>query len=79
MLAKLVRYHGHDRVDAWRALAAAGDYGRMAAELVTEHYDPKYTRISRDGAPTPATLDLPDLEDATLAAAAARMVAQAES
>ena len=74
VLAKLVRYHGHERVDAWRALAAAGDYARMAAELVTEHYDPKYTRISRDGAPTPVPLDLPDLEDATLADVAARMV-----
>ncbi|MEZ5768912.1 MAG: tRNA 2-selenouridine(34) synthase MnmH [Paracoccaceae bacterium] len=74
VLAKLVRYHGHDRVDAWRALAAAGEYARMAAELVTEHYDPKYTRISRDGAPTPVPLDLPDLEDATLADVAARMV-----
>ncbi len=74
VLAKLVRYHGHERVDAWRALAAAGDYARMAADLVTEHYDPKYTRISRDGAPTPEPLDLPDLEDTTLAEAAARML-----
>lgn len=78
VLAKLVRYHGHDRVDAWRALAAAGDYARMAAELVTEHYDPKYTRITRDGAPTPVPLDLPDLEDTTLAEVAARMVRDAE-
>jgi len=79
VLTKLVRYHGHERVDAWRALAAAGDHAGMAAALVTEHYDPKYTRISRDGAPTPVTLDLPDLEDATLAEAAARMVGEASS
>lgn len=79
VLAKLVRYHGHDRVDAWRGLAAAGDYARMAAELVTEHYDPKYTRISRDGAPTPIPLDLADLEDATLAEVAVRMVGEADS
>ena len=76
VLAKLVRYHGHETVDAWRALAAAGDYARLAAELVTAHYDPKYTRISREGAPTPMALDLPDLEDATLAEVAARMVAE---
>ncbi len=76
VLTKLVRYHGHARVDAWRAIAAAGDYARMAAELVTEHYDPKYTGISRDGAPTPVPLDLPDLEDATLAEVAARLVAE---
>ena len=77
VLAKLVRYHGHERVEAWRALAAVGDYARMAAELVTEHYDPKYTRITRDGAPPPAPLELPDLEDATLAEAAARMIGAA--
>ncbi len=79
VLAKLLRYHGHDRVDAWRALAAAGDYARMAAELVTEHYDPKYSRISHPGGPRPEPLDLPDLEDATLAEAAARMVAASGS
>ena len=55
-----------------KGLAGAGDYARMAAELITEHYDPKYTRISHDGAPTPIPLDLPDLEDETLAEAAAR-------
>lgn len=76
VLAKLVRYHGHDRVDGWRALAAAGDYAQLAAELVTVHYDPKYTRLTRDGAPDPKRLDLADLEDATLAQAAARMVSE---
>ena len=78
VLSKLARYHGHERVNAWRALAAAGDYAQMAAELVNEHYDPKYSRLLREGAPTPSTLDLPDLEDATLAEAAARMVGDAE-
>jgi len=53
VLDKLTRYHGHERVAAWRKLAATGAYAQMAAELVTEHYDPKYTRIARDGAPRP--------------------------
>ena len=78
MLTKLVRYHGHERVDAWRALAAAGDFARMAAELVTEHYDPKYARVSREGAQAPAPLDLADLEEATLAEAASHMIASLE-
>lgn len=76
VLAKLVRYHGHARVDAWRALAAAGAFEELAAGLVTAHYDPKYTRISRDGAPAPTRLDLPDLSEATLAEVAARLVAE---
>ncbi|PIE08693.1 MAG: tRNA 2-selenouridine(34) synthase MnmH [Rhodobacterales bacterium] len=79
VLDKLTRYHGHARVAAWRGLAAEGAYAQMAAELVTEHYDKKYTRIARDGAPVPQMLALDDLEDATLADAARRMIAAAEA
>lgn len=75
VLAKLTRYHGRARVDAWRALAAAGDYVRLAAELVTEHYDPKYTRVSRSA--TNTGVELADLEGSTLKATAARLLDQA--
>jgi tRNA 2-selenouridine synthase len=77
VLDKLVRYHGHGRVDAWRALAAAGDYATMSAELIAEHYDPRYRRISRDGAPRLLALDLLDLGEQTLADAAARIIEKA--
>jgi tRNA 2-selenouridine synthase len=74
VLDKLVRYHGHARVDAWRALAAAGDFTRLCAALIESHYDPRYARISRPDVPHLATLDLPDLTDDVLADAARRIV-----
>jgi tRNA 2-selenouridine synthase len=74
VLDKLVRYHGRARVEAWRALAAAGDYATMSAELIEEHYDPSYRKISRDEAPRLAELELADLGDATLADAATRII-----
>lgn len=77
VLDKLVRYHGRERVEGWRALAASGAFTAMAAELIEAHYDPRYRRISRDGAPLLLALDLPDLSDATLYAAAAKAVAAA--
>ena len=74
VLDKLVRYHGRARVEAWRAQAAEGRYARMAAELIAEHYDPRYRKISHDSAPHLISLDLPDLTDTTLAQAATRII-----
>jgi len=72
ILARLVRYHGHAQVEAWRAMAAAGDFGALVEALIRVHYDPRYRRMSR-GAATP--LALRDLGEATLAAAARQLVA----
>ena len=76
VLGQLVRYQGHKRVERWRALAAAGDFATLAAELMEHHYDPRYLRMSRPEARR--DLDLPDLSDATLAQAAATLAAEAE-
>jgi tRNA 2-selenouridine synthase len=35
---------GAERVAAWQALAAAGRFAELAAELCVEHYDPRYAR-----------------------------------
>ncbi|MDV7270057.1 tRNA 2-selenouridine(34) synthase MnmH [Thioclava sp. A2] len=72
ILAKLIRYHGHEQIAAWRALAGAGDHAALAAELVALHYDPRYARITRHDAHVP--LDLPDLSEATLARVAERLL-----
>jgi tRNA 2-selenouridine synthase len=40
----LVALHGRERIDAWKALAAAGDWARLVARLLEEHYDPAYQR-----------------------------------
>ena len=72
ILDRLVRYHGHERVEAWRALAAAGAFDRLVAELIERHYDPRYRRVSRGESHDVA---LPDLSNATLAATARRLLA----
>ncbi|SMH40276.1 tRNA 2-selenouridine(34) synthase MnmH [Maritimibacter sp. HL-12] len=76
VLSKLVRFHGHKRVDDWRALAGAGAFRALCTALILEHYDPRYARISRPDAPRLAALDLPDLSDETLQAAAHRLLAE---
>lgn len=75
VLGKLIRYHGHARVDAWKALTAEGRHRDLAEDLIRAHYDPRYTRLTRDKARRLATLDLPDLSDETLAATARDILA----
>lgn len=70
ILGRLVRYHGHERVTAWRGLAAEGAFDRLVEELIRTHYDPRYRRMSRAEA---EAVPLPDLSDATLGATARRL------
>jgi tRNA 2-selenouridine synthase len=73
-LARLVRYHGHEQVQQWRGWAAAGEFARLVEALITEHYDPRYVRMSR--ARTPEPLALPDLSEPVLREAARRILAR---
>lgn len=72
-LERLTRYHGHEVVDGWKALAQEGDWTQLAADLVQQHYDPKYKRIRRDAEPE-RVLDLPDLSDTTLVRCAETLI-----
>jgi tRNA 2-selenouridine synthase len=40
----LVTLHGRERINAWKAMAEAGDGGTLVRELLEMHYDPAYTR-----------------------------------
>jgi tRNA 2-selenouridine synthase len=72
VLGRLVRYHGHDRVEAWRALSRAGAFAALAKDLIETHYDPRYARVSREA---PAkVLRLKTLSDAELSETAARIL-----
>ena len=73
ILERLVRFHGHETVAQWRALAASGDIARLVEALITRHYDPRYTRMATRS--TAAIRDLPDLTDATLARTARDLIA----
>jgi tRNA 2-selenouridine synthase len=45
----LIALHGRERVEHWKALAAAGEWDALVERLLVEHYDPAYRRsISRN-------------------------------
>jgi tRNA 2-selenouridine synthase len=77
-LDRLPRALGRKRLDAWRALADAGEIETLAASLIETHYDPAYTRSSRkDGRRTLGVVELAGLdgvEQARAAEAVAEMV-----
>ncbi len=43
-LRLLVPYRGRAQVDAWIGLFSSGDLERLAQELITQHYDPRYAK-----------------------------------
>ncbi len=64
MLAALVRLQGGERVARWQAMARAGAFTDLAADLMAQHYDPRYARQrARDVRPLLARIEM-----ATLAA-----------
>ena len=47
----LAGLHGRARVEEWKALAAAGDWHRLVARLLEEHYDAAYRRSAAHNFP----------------------------
>ncbi|TDL79676.1 tRNA 2-selenouridine(34) synthase MnmH [Palleronia sediminis] len=75
-LDALVPLQGRERVAAWRALAASGQLGDLAAALMTHHYDPRYARQSgRETRRVAARLRAERLDPAEIDALAAEVVA----
>ena len=78
LLDSLVELRGKARVAGWQALARQGRWPELAAALMAEHYDPLYERSMRNSY---ASLDQAPVvclrggDDASLAAAAAQLVA----
>jgi tRNA 2-selenouridine synthase len=73
ILGRLVRYHGHEQVAEWRAMAGEGALADLVADLIARHYDPRYRRMTQRA--VCAIHDLPDLTDVTLAAVAREVMA----
>lgn len=58
---------GHETVDGWQALLAAGEVEALAAALIGSHYDPAYARLRRgDDSPVIARIDAGRLDAAAL-------------
>ena len=73
-LDQLIPFHGHEAVKAWRALAQAGDFVTLAAQLMQRHYDPRYAKSRGSGVDAALLrLDLPDLGGQDLDQAADRL------
>ncbi len=51
LLDCLVGMHSRERIDEWKALAAAGAWPDLVARLLEEHYDPAYRRSAAHNFP----------------------------
>jgi len=78
-ISRLVPYHGHAQVDDWLEMAQSGAFHELAGQLMTRHYDPRYTRLARKDRALMASFDLPDLNDETLARTALQSLDIAEA
>ncbi|MDF0607032.1 tRNA 2-selenouridine(34) synthase MnmH [Neisseriaceae bacterium TC5R-5] len=71
-LSFLKALHSNDTLNRWNAMIHAGHFAELVAELLTQHYDPLYYRSMDKHYPLLSTaqrLSLPNLNQATLAAA----------
>ena len=68
-------FHAKARIEDWLSRADQGAWTELAAELVTEHYDPAYDRArKRQTPPSPdAIIRLDRLDAAALADAVSRI------
>lgn len=60
-------YHAANRITQWQAQAQTAEWQTLAAGLIAEHYDPRYTKSAAAKASAIAQINMPDLEDTTLA------------
>lgn len=73
----LIAIQGKERIEHWKALAGAGRWDELVAELLIHHYDPAYTRsLDRNyvGALVAETLMLPAADTATFSRLARQLV-----
>lgn len=74
-LRTLVPLQGRERVEAWCALAEAGEHEALARALIEEHYDPRYAKgAMREGATASETVALGGPDEAAVATAAGRVL-----
>ncbi|MGC1505982.1 MAG: tRNA 2-selenouridine(34) synthase MnmH [Sulfitobacter sp.] len=67
-------YHAASRIALWQAQAEAAEWQALAAGLIAEHYDPRYTKSAAANISAIAQIDMPDLDDTTLARTARNLL-----
>jgi tRNA 2-selenouridine synthase len=68
-LELLVETHGHKVIQKWCDLVIKSEWRLLVHELLTQHYDPAYQRLSNFGVMAhnkPINIELPSLDDNTL-------------
>ena len=76
LLNKLRPYHSGERIDQWHAQAQINDWQTLAAGLIKDHYDPRYAKSTEVKNKPVCRVELPDLDDSTLALTAEKLHAQ---
>ena len=74
----LLRLHGRERVEGWKALAARGAWPELVARLLEEHYDPAYERSAPRNfprLPQAQVLRVPAADEAAFAGMARELAA----
>ncbi|PTQ74530.1 tRNA 2-selenouridine(34) synthase MnmH [Celeribacter persicus] len=73
-LDQLIPLQGHARVEAWRKMAAKGDFVDLAGALMALHYDPRYEKSRARHAPKVLErFDLCDMSESAREDAAGRI------
>ena len=67
VISRLQPYHSGDTISAWQALAHAQSWPTLAQELITHHYDPRYTKSAARTQADHHHINLANLDEATLA------------
>lgn len=72
VLSQLSHFHGHDKVGRWQNMAVQGDFEMLAAELMRDHYDPRYAKShAKRTFEILGTVQMTNLDEAELTKAAA--------
>lgn len=77
-LERLATLHGRRQIDAWRAIADAGQWESFVEAILTQHYDPAYDRSMKHNylrSDEAQVVELAGADDATLDEAAQRVLA----
>ncbi|GLQ27960.1 tRNA 2-selenouridine(34) synthase MnmH [Sulfitobacter pacificus] len=69
-------YHAASQIAQWQTQAEAAEWQSLAASLIGEHYDPRYIRSAAAKDAPIAQIDMPNLEDETLAQTAKDLIAR---
>jgi len=75
-ISNLKRLAGGAAVARWQGLAAAAEFEALAAELIAQHYDPRYARGAARNADAAAVFETETLDDAALEQLADRIAAK---